>query len=344
MATVANVNTFGDMDMRTAAHAYARLLKRGQYDMVMERVSQTRPMPIGKSKTVKFRRYESLPRAEAPLAEGIPPSGRQLTYTDVSATLEQYGDIVWLTDAIKLFHEDPIFQDTWDNCGQQAAETLEVIRFAVAKSGTNVFYANEVAGRSSVDGPPIRSDFRRIYRSMRRNKARQITKIVSPSQLISTEPVDASYVVIGHTDLDADIRNIDGFIPSKEYSQTGKKITNTEIGAVDQFRVVLSNLLLPWEQVGASGTTYLSGGVKVSVAASADVYPLIVMAEDCFALIPLKGKKAVSVAMVNPGPKTIPDPMGQKGFVSWVTWQTAAILNHLWIARYEVAATASPTF
>lgn len=343
MPTLSNTNTFGDLDMRSAAYAHARLLTRGQHDMVIERYGQPRPMPTGKSKTVKFRRYESLPRATAPLSEGIPPTGRKLMFTDVSATLEQYGDVVWLTDAVKLFHEDPVFQDTFDNCGEQAAETLEVIRLAVAKSGTNVFYAAEAGSRSAVDSPLIRSDLRRVYRAFRRNKAKPLSRIVSPSQLVSTEPVDAAYFVLGHTDLDADIRNIEGFIPVKEYSQPGKAHVG-EIGSVDQFRFVLTALVESWEASGTSGTTYLSGGEKVSSAASCDVYPMIVFAQDAFGIIPLKGENAVEVALVNPGKKTTDQPLGQKGFVSWVTWQTAIILNHLWIARIEVAATASPTF
>jgi len=132
-------------------------------------------------------------------------------------------------------------------------------------------------------------------------------------------------MVLGSTDLDADVRNIEGFIPSKEYSKPGRYYHPAEIGAVDQFRFVLTALFEPWEQVGAAGTTFLSGGVGVSVAAAADVYPLIVMAMDGFATIPLKGENAVEVALVNPGPKTIPQPLGQLGFVSWVTWQTSII-------------------
>lgn len=342
MGTTSNVNYFGDLDMRTAAHAHKRLLKRGQFDLVIERYGQMRPMPEGKSKVVKFRRYESLPRASAPLSEGIPPAGRNLVFTDVTATLEQYGDIVWLTDAVKLFHEDPVFQDTWDNCGQQAAETIEEIRWAVAKSGTNIFYADEAGSRSEVASPPLRSDFRRIYRSFRRNKARTISKIVSPSMLVSTEPVSPAYFVLGSTDLDADIRNIEGFVPVENYSQS--KGMMGEIGKVDQFRFVLTALFEPWSAVGASGTTFLSGGAKVSVAAAADVYPMVIFAENAFGLIPLKGEQSVEVAMVNPGKKTVANPLGQKGFVSWVTWQTSCILNHLWLGRLETCATASPSF
>ena len=343
MATSANTNTYGDLTPRSAAYASAMLLARGQHDMVIERFAMSKPMPQGKTKTAKFRRYESLPRATAPLAEGIPPAGRQLAFTDVEASLEQYGDIVWLTDAVKLFHEDAVFQDTFKNCGEQAAETLEVIRFAVAKSGTNVFYADEAGSRGNVDSPPILSDFRRIERAFKRNKGRAITEIISPSQLVSTEPVDASYVVLGHTDLKPDIENIDGFKPRIEYSQQ-RSLHPAEIGAVGSFRFVLTALFESWEQVGKAGTTYLSGGEKVSVAAAADVYPMIIMARDSFATIALKGENAVNVALVNPGQKTVANPLGQLGFVSWETWQTAIILNHLWLARLEVGCTATPSF
>jgi N4-gp56 family major capsid protein len=337
-----NTNVYGDISPRTAAYAAVRLLTRGQYDLVTERFGQAKPIPKKHTKTIKFRRYESLPRATAPLAEGIPPAGRKLTKTDVSATLEQYGDVVELTDVIKDTHEDDVFKEAFDLCGEQAAETLEVIRIAVLKAGSNVFYANNAGSRSAVDSPPLRSDFRRIYRSFKKNKAKTISKIVKASPLISTEPVDAAYFVMGHTDLDADIRNIEGFIPVKEYSSSDKALP-AEIGSVDQFRFILTPLFESWETSGASGLTYLSGGEQVSTAAQCDVYPLIVVAQDAYGIVPLQGEHAVHPAVVNPKP-VIGDPLGQKGFVSWKTYQAAVILNHNWIARLECAATAVPTW
>ncbi len=88
-----NQNTYGDISPRTAAYAAVTLLNRGQYDLVIERFGQGKPIPRKHSKVIKFRRYESLPRATAPLAEGVPPAGRKLVKTDVTATLEQYGSL-----------------------------------------------------------------------------------------------------------------------------------------------------------------------------------------------------------------------------------------------------------
>lgn len=333
--------TYGDISPRTAAYAAKRLLTRGQHDLVIERFGQGKPIPKKHSKSVKFRRYESLPRATAPLAEGVPPAGRKLTKTDVVATLEQYGDSVGLTDVIMDTHEDDVLKESMDLCGEQAAETIEVIRIAVAKSGTNVFYANNVAGRSTVNSPPLRGDIRRIYRYFRKHKARVIGKIVKASAKISTEPVAPAFFVLGHTDLDHDVRGMSGFIPVEQYSNSDRALP-AEVGKVDQFRFILTALFEPWESVGASGVTYLAAGEIPASSASCDVYPLLFFSKDAFGIVPLQGQNAVTPMVVNPNKPSHSNPLGQEGFVSWKTWQTAVILNHNWIARLECAATAKP--
>lgn len=333
--------TYGDISPRTAAYAAARLLERGQHDLVIERFGQGKPIPKKHSKSIKFRRYESLPRATAPLAEGIPPAGRKLTYTDFTATLEQYGDLVPITDVIVDTHEDNVLMETMDLCGEQAAETIECIRIAVAKSGTNVFYADAAASRSAVNSPPLRGDFRRIYRYLRKHKAQVISKIIKASPKISTEPVAPAYFVLGHTDLDHDIRSMSGFVPVEQYSNSDRALPS-EIGKLDQFRFILTALFESWEAAGTAGTTYLSGGEIVSSSTACDVYPLLVFAKNCFGIVPLQGKNAVTPMVVNPNKPSHSNPLGQEGFVSWKTYQTAIILNHNWLARLECAATAKP--
>lgn len=136
---MSNTTTYGDISPRTGGIAKTRLLKRGQHMMVVERFGQVDPQQKNKTKIAKWRRYNSLARATAPLAEGIPPAGQKLTYTDVTAALEQYGDSVEITDVIADTHEDPVLMETMDLCGEQAAETIEELRINVLKAGTNVY-------------------------------------------------------------------------------------------------------------------------------------------------------------------------------------------------------------
>jgi len=310
--------------------------------MVVERFGQRDPLRKNQTKTCKWRRYNSLARASAPLAEGITPKGKRLTYTDVNATLEQYGDLIEITDVIKDTHEDPVLQESMQLCGEQSAETVEELRIAVLKAGTNVFYADGVSTRATVNSPPTRGDFRKIFRYFKNHKAREISRIIRATDKVSTQPVEPGYFCMGHTDLKADLRDVAGFIPVAQYSDSTKALPG-EVGTLEEFRIILTPMFEPWEEAGASGTTYLSGGVEVSSAASCDVYPLLFVARDAYGIVPLQGFEAVVPYVINPNKPTKSDPLAQLGYVAWKTYQTAAILNQNWIARLECAASASPS-
>lgn len=336
--------TYGEISPRTAGYVVAQLLERGQHLLVTERFGQAKPLPKKKTKTIIFRRYESLPRATAPLAEGIPPAGHKLTYSDISATLEQYGDKVEITDVIADTHEDPVLQEAVKLCAEQIAETIEVIRISVLKGGTTVFYANNASARTSVGATISRGDLRRIVRFLRRQKAQPISEIVKASAKISTEPVGPAFFALAHTDLAPDIRNLPGFVGVEHYSDSDKALPG-EIGKCEDIRFILTPLFEPWEAAATSVSTtvFLSQGAIPSSAANPDVYPIIIVAKDAYAIIPLQGKNAVTPAVMNPDKITKDDPLGQKGFVSWKTYQTAVILNQNWLVRYEVACTAMPS-
>lgn len=225
--------------------------------------------------------------------------------------------------------------------GEQAAETIEELRINIIKAGSNVFYPAGATTRATVNSPPTRGAFRLIYRYFKKYKGREISRIIAATAKISTEPVARAYFCMGHTDLDADIRGIAGFVPYEQYSSSTRALPG-EIGKLEQFRIILTAMFEPWLSSGTSGTTYLAGGVEVSTNASCDVYPLLFVCRDSYAIVPLQGFNAVTPMVVNPKPQ-VADPLGQIGFCSWKSYQTAAILNQNWISRMEVASTAVPT-
>lgn len=337
-----NFNDTGNLDQRNATYAAKRLLKRAQETMILERFGMKDPQPQNKGKNRTYRRYNSFPPlpATAPLAEGQTPTAKKITYTDVTVQLETYGELVEITREVKVYHEDPVFKEVFDALGEQQAEVIELIRWNAIKAGTNVFYANGVASRAAVDSPAKLSDLKKISRGFARNRAKKITRIIAASPSVSTEPVKAAYILIGHTDCLPDLENLPGWIPVANYSSSMKAMPN-EVGSIDQFRVMLSDVFEPWEQEGASSTTWFSGRVEVSSAAQADVYPLVALARDAYAMVPLQGLGAVTPSMLLPK-KAPGDPMGRKGFVSWEADQACVILTQTFIARLEVAASAVP--
>lgn len=336
-----NVNDYGTLSPRTQAFAVAKLLKRSQLDLVFERFGQIDPQPKNKSLTRKWRRYNSFAPATSPVAEGITPPGEKLTYTDVVATLEQYGAVHETTDVVVDTHEDPILEVMMELCGEQAAQTLELIRFYILRAGTNVFFANNVAGRGYVASPATRADFRKVVRAFKRNRAAEISKIISATPNVATEPVAPAYFAVMHTDNADDVRGLTGFVPIEKYADSTKALPG-EIGKLESIRFVTCSLLTSWQAVGAATTTMLRNGATPGSSLACDVYPILVFAKDAYGIVPLQGKEAVEVSVINPGKKEKSDVLGQRGYAGWLMYQTAAILDENRMARIEVACTANP--
>lgn len=338
---MSNVNTYGDITGRTAGHAVKTLLKRAQEAVYLERFGSYDPQPKKSTNVRRWRRYLSLPPALSPLAEGIPPAGQMMRHEDISCTLEQYGDVVWLTDVVRDTHEDPVLEQAMEVLGEQARDTAELLRWAVIRAGSHVIYANGVTARTSVATTITAKELKLANRAFKRAKARPFTRLIAASHRISTVGVRSSYWAVAHTDLEADIRNITGFINVEEYANPNASVEG-EIGAAEGFRFILSSNFNGWENGGASSSTMLAGGVKPSGATNCDVYPVVLIAKDAYAIVPLQGKSAVSIAVKNPTPVQ-GDPLGQRGFASWKRWDGCVILNQSFLHRIECAATAEPT-
>lgn len=332
------VTKYGDISPRTAAFAAKEMLERGLPYLVIEKFGQTKPLPSNSSKTIIFRKYDALDATPNVLVEGVTPTGKQLTATDVSCTLEQLGDRITITDVVADTHEDPVFKEGQEVLGEQAAQMVEIARFGVLKAGTNMYYANGTQ-RTDVNTPLTLGLQRRITRYLKRQLARKITKVVKSTAAYGTQAVAASYIALVHTDLEADIRNLAGFVPTEEYGQITPY--ESEIGKVEDVRYVSSTIFEPWEDGG--GAYAGSGTAMVSTTgAQADVYPILYLGANAYGIVPLKGANAITPMVVNPKP-TDSDPLAQRGHIAWKTMTKAVILQDAWMVRAEVAVTANPT-
>ena len=343
---------YGDITPRQAAFSVANLLKRAQPLLVIERFGQTYVLPKNNTRVAKFRRYflenstgsvsgnvgpNYMPLALTPLVEGVTPAGRKLANKDYTVQLEQYGDYIGFTDVIMDIHEDfpAVLRELTDILGEQAAQTVETLRFNVLKAGTNVFFSNGVT-RNAVNTPVNLVLQRRITRALKRQNAMPITTVLKSTPAYNTQPIEASYIGLIHPDLENDIRNITGFISTKHYASV--EPMEGEIGSVEDVRYIRSTVFQPWADAGGAMGLMLS-----TTGAQADVYPILYLARDAYGIVPLKGDavngSAVSVMVVNPKPTNV-DPLGQRGTAAWKLWSATVILQDAFLIRAEVAATS----
>ena len=209
--------TFGQIDPRVGIQAIAKLLAVGQPLLITQRYGQTDDAQTRSGNTVKWRRYFAFAVSNAPLAEGVPPAVQPLTKQDYTAVLQQYGAVCELTDVCYDLHEDNPLDVAVTRSGEQMAQTIEMVTIDFLKAGTNVVYANGAASRITVNSPPTRGDFRLIERGFDRQDGKEITKIIAPTAMVSTQGVRPSFVAMCHTDLIPDLQNVTGFVAYVAY-------------------------------------------------------------------------------------------------------------------------------
>ena len=210
---------------------------------------------------------------------------------------------------------------------------VTILLWGVISAGTAVVYANGAA-RNEVNTPISLVKLRQAVRTLSGNRAKKKTRILSSSPNYATQPVEAAYIAVCHTDLEADIRDLTGFTPVAKYGSRSP-IVPEEFGSVENVRFVTTALLAPIADAGAA-----AGGTMVSTSGTnADVYPIIVFGQDAYASCPLKGKQSHDIKVRNPGKPEHGDELGQNGSVAWIMWFAGVILNQAWLQRIEVAAT-----
>lgn len=327
------LSTNAAISQRTNVYAEREMLKHAAPVTVLDKFGKSVRMPKNKSTVIKFRRPKVFTAATAPLQEGVAPTSTAFEYEDVTATLKQYGQVVTITDVIEDTHEDPVLNDASRQSGENIGRTIEALTYAVLRAGTSVFYANG-ASRGAVNTIITLAKQRAVTRYLNAQKAKKITTMLAASPGYETRAIEAAYVAVGHTDLEADIRGLSGFTPVAEYGQR-KPLCNEEIGSVEDVRYILSPDLAPFLNAGgAAGSMVSTGG------SAADVYPILFFGQEAYGTVAVRGAGSVEPTIIPVGQKTKDDPLGQRGYIGWKTWFVAVRLNEGWMSRLEVAATA----
>ena len=312
-------------------------------------------IPKNMSDTIIFRRW--LPKgatvdnpniwnvvpAEHLLVEGETPNSEQILAQDITVTLQEYGVLYRFSNRTADMYEDDIPMEMKRLTGERMGLLLEQVRYGVLKAGTNVYRAGNVASRSLVNGLVSANLLRNVARGLSANRAMKITRILSASPDIGTSSVEAAFIAVCSSDLEADIRSqLPTFTHFSDYGSR-KSVHENELGSYEQFRFVTSPELAPYLLSGstAGANTRLANGVPNATGAElVDVYPILVMSEECYGDVMLRGTEGWDVTMIPAGQKTKDDPLGQRGYVGASTYFTAVRLNEQMLAVVEVAASS----
>ena len=350
------IQNYGTVASRNLIRAAQGMLEHAQPITVLGDFGTQREMPQNSTDTLVFRRtlpfgastagttienstrYVGTPDITASnfvLAEGVTPNSNTISFQDVSVQLQQYGVLFKYSSKTEQLYEDDIPGEMVKLTGETLAEVMELVRYGVLKAGSTVIYSNG-SSRASVATAISLNAIRKAARTLESNRARRVTSRLAPGVNFGTRAVQPAYVVFCHTDAVSDIRNLPGFTRVEEYGSF-KPIHDREIGACEDFRFISSPLLKSFLAAGASVGS--SGMLSVG-AANVDVYPFIIIGEDCWGQVALKGMSAIKPVVLKASQTNHANPLGQFGYVGASTWFATVRLNDAFMARIEAGVTA----
>ena len=230
-------------------------------------------LPKGYGTTYTATRYLRIPLPYAPLSEGVPPIGETMTIQQVSATAQQWGDKVTITDVAEMTIKHPLFVKATELVALQIAETLERNTFNTLNSGTQVNYVNTRGSRASLTTGDVLNphEVNRAYGALFTIGApRYMGDEITNTKLNANDGgVNASdsprkmphYVSIMHPLVAQDMRENSTVVTAWTYSDINR-IYNYEVGEWGGIRFCLSNLVPTWTGVAAiQGTNGTSGAL-----------------------------------------------------------------------------------
>jgi len=220
--------------------------------------------------TYTASRYERLPLPFAPLQEGVAPIGEAMTLKQVTATAQQWGDRVIITDVANLTIKHPLFQQAIQLVSLQLPETLERNTLNTLLAGTQVNYANGRANRAALLATDVMSphESNRMWGSMvtygvpRFNGDEREDMMIEAGKHRPTRSptVTQHYIALIHPLPSQDMRENATISTAWSYSDKDR-LYNNELGSWGGMRYVETNLMPYW--VGnalITGVASASGG------------------------------------------------------------------------------------
>lgn len=304
------------------------LLERALPLLVHLKWGQIRDLPRNAgTKDIRFRRYGNLAAATTPLDEGETPAGKQLSVTDVNATVAAYGDFVTITDVLTYESQDPVLMETAELLGDQAGDTLDQLTRDILNAGTEAVYSgtantatNEVAAGDIITLANINT----AIAALKAANAKKITKQVDASTGYNTSPVRAAFIGLVAPEIGVQIRDLaetaTKWIPVEKYSKQSGVIEG-EIGSYQDVRFVETTNAKVKTGLGTSGI---------------DVYCTLILAANAYGLTRISGEAMRNI--VKPlGSAGSADPLEQRATSGWKATFVAKILNEDFLQRIESA-------
>lgn len=294
-----------------------RLIDYAEPNLVHDQFGDKYPIPKNGGKTIEFRKYSPLDKALTALTEGVTPTGNKLDVSTITATVDQYGDYIMISDVLELTAIDRNLEQATKLLGSQAGRTLDTITREVITAGTNVMYAPQEDGTEILSRATVAADSLLTVGL--------IFKAAAKLREMNAVPVDDMFVAIVHPNVAADVMTSNAWVDVHKYA-TPENIYKGEIGQIGGVRLVQSTEA---KIIGGAGANGIS------------VYCTMVVGANAYAVTEVQGGGLQHIVK-QLGSAGTADPLNQRATTGWKALKTAERLVEEYMVRIEHACKTNP--
>ena len=269
---MAGNNTYSQLSSDVEAYIADETLPLARRQLVAYQFGDPLILEKGRGLSYTATRYNRLPLPFAPLSEGVGPAqGESLTVGQVTATAQQWGDKVVITDVAEMTVKHPLFKKATELIALQMSETLERNTFNALLAGTQVNYVNSRGSRAAIQATDY-LDPLTVIRTDAALETLGAPRYMGDEDTSMKKDVDAGggmasnnpramphYAAIIHTLAVGDFRQAASVITAWSYSDINR-LYNYEVGEWSGIRFCKSNLVPSWTGVASILPTAGSAG------------------------------------------------------------------------------------
>lgn len=296
-----------------------RLISRNRAETVFNRFARQASIGRNQGKAISLRRFESIypagnagsfanASAPAALTEGTPGAPINGTFSEVQASISQYGQYAVISDMVDEQSLDDVSGAYTDNLAESMKDALDLLTRDVLVAATNRQYAGIAATRGGASGVASGmylnlAELRESKRTLKRNNVRPV------------RGEDGKYPVILHPDAMYDLEsdsNITTFFKDVVLQDANRELFSPSFKDLPLgFRLFETTNARIFASLGMSG---------------ADVYVTHVLGQEAYAVIDLEALPARIIRKAR-GSGGTSDPLDQIATIGWKAAHAAVILD-----------------
>ena len=298
-----------------------RLIDLAEPELVHAQFGQKRPIPKNGGKIIEFRQFSALPKALAPLTEGVTPDGNNLSVTSKNAEVSQFGDYVTVSDMLELTAIDPVIEEATVLVSSQAGRTLDTVVRNILAGGTNVCYVPKADGTT-------------VTRRMHLDNTCKLTPAVVRTAVnilkrANTKKIDGKYVAIIHPDVATDLMGTQEWQDAQKHVHP-EKIYEGEIGELYGVRFVETTEAIIWR-----------GEAEYNTPTGLAVYGCLFFGANAYGVTEISGGGLEHIVKQK-GSGGTADPLNQRSTIGWkANGYTACRLVEEYMLRVECVSSMS---